>query len=153
MVVGAERTGLGLNVEAGDPRITRVGRFLRAWSLDELPQLWNVLFGEMSLVGPRPALFEQAAKYDATARRRLLVRPGLTGWAQVTGRNALTWSERIARDVWYVDHLSLALDLRILARTLGVVLRREGLYEPEGGAGDAFNRFDDGDGRPDVHDR
>ena len=153
MVVGADRMGLGLNVAAGDPRITRVGRFLRAWSLDELPQLLNVLAGEMSLVGPRPPLPAQAARYDAAQRRRLLVKPGITGWAQVNGRNALSWAERIARDAWYVDHLSLWLDLRIVARTLGVVLRREGLYEPEGGLDDDFNRFDGTDGPADVHDR
>jgi lipopolysaccharide/colanic/teichoic acid biosynthesis glycosyltransferase len=133
MVVDADRQGLGLNIEAGDERITRVGRTLRTWSLDEVPQLINVLRGEMSLVGPRPALVEQAARYDAFQRRRLEVRPGLTGWAQVNGRNRLTWEERIALDVWYVDHRSPLLDLRILARTIGVVLRREDLFG-EGGA-------------------
>ncbi len=133
MVMGADRSGLGLNVEQGDARITRVGQRLRDWSLDELPQLINVVRGEMSLVGPRPGLPDQAARYDALQRRRLEVRPGLTGWAQVNGRNRLTWEERIVLDVWYVDHRSLALDARILARTIGVVLRREDLFG-EGGA-------------------
>jgi lipopolysaccharide/colanic/teichoic acid biosynthesis glycosyltransferase len=133
MIAGAERVGLGLNIAAGDQRITRVGRLLRDFSLDELPQLVNVARGEMSLVGPRPGLVSQAARYDAFQRRRLLVKPGLTGWAQVNGRNALTWEQRITLDVWYVEHFSLWLDLRILARTPLVVARREGLFG-EGGA-------------------
>jgi lipopolysaccharide/colanic/teichoic acid biosynthesis glycosyltransferase len=128
MMVGADRIGLGLNIEAGDERITRTGHHLRDWSLDELPQLINIAVGEMSLVGPRPGLVDQAARYDATQRRRLDMRPGLTGWAQVNGRNLLTWEERIVLDVWYVEHWSLPLDLQILRRTLGVVLRREGLF-------------------------
>jgi lipopolysaccharide/colanic/teichoic acid biosynthesis glycosyltransferase len=132
MVVGADRIGLGLNVAAGDDRITRTGKLLRDWSLDELPQLINVALGEMSLVGPRPGLPDQAARYDEFQRRRLEVRPGLTGWAQVNGRNRLSWEERIELDVWYVDHWSLLLDLKILARTLGVVLRQDGLFG-EGG--------------------
>lgn len=132
MSVGADRVGLGLNVAAGDDRITETGRLLRDWSLDELPQLLNVACGEMSLVGPRPGLPDQAARYDAFQRRRLEMRPGLTGWAQVNGRNRLTWEERIVLDVWYVDHWSPLLDLRILARTLGVVVRRDGLFG-EGG--------------------
>ncbi len=101
----------------GDPRITRTGRALRRLSLDELPQLWNVLRGEMSLVGPRPTLAYQVAKYSEHQRRRLEVRPGLTGWAQVHGRARLPWSERIELDVWYVDNHTFRLDLRILART------------------------------------
>jgi lipopolysaccharide/colanic/teichoic acid biosynthesis glycosyltransferase len=133
MVVDAERIGLGLNVAVGDSRITRIGRRLRDWSLDELPQLVNVARGEMSLVGPRPGLVEQASRYTPHQRRRLAVRPGLTGWAQVNGRNALSWEERIELDVWYVEHWSLLLDLEILARTPGVVLRQEGLF----GAGGA----------------
>ena len=128
MVVDAEHRGLGLNVAEGDDRITRTGRLLRDWSLDELPQLINVARGEMSIVGPRPGLVDQAARYDAFQRRRLEVRPGLTGWAQVNGRNALSWEERIALDVWYVDHASLRVDLEILRRTPGVVLRKEGLF-------------------------
>jgi lipopolysaccharide/colanic/teichoic acid biosynthesis glycosyltransferase len=132
MVVDADQRGLGLNVAEGDDRITRVGRHLRDWSLDELPQLINVARGEMSLVGPRPGLAEHATRYDAFQRRRLEVRPGLTGWAQVNGRNALSWEERIALDVWYVDHRSPRLDLSILRRTPGVIIRKEGLFG-EGG--------------------
>jgi lipopolysaccharide/colanic/teichoic acid biosynthesis glycosyltransferase len=132
MVVGADRIGLGLNVASGDDRITRTGRVLRDWSLDELPQLINVVRGEMSLVGPRPGLPDQAARYDAVQRRRLAMRPGLTGWAQVNGRNRLSWEERIVLDVWYVEHWSLKLDVQILARTLGVVARQDGLFG-EGG--------------------
>ena len=128
MMVGADRIGLGLNIAEGDERITRTGQLLRNWSLDELPQLINIALGEMSLVGPRPGLVDQAERYDATQRRRLDMRPGLTGWAQVNGRNLLTWEERIVLDVWYVEHWTLGLDLQILRRTLGVVIRREGLF-------------------------
>ena len=117
MVVGAESFGAGLAVDAGDPRITRVGRVLRRLSLDELPQLWNVLRGDMSMIGPRPTVAEQVERYTPHQRRRLEVKPGLTGWAQVHGRAALPWSERIELDVWYVDHRSPRLDLRILLRT------------------------------------
>jgi lipopolysaccharide/colanic/teichoic acid biosynthesis glycosyltransferase len=104
-------------VDAGDPRITRVGRILRRLSLDELPQLWNVIRGEMSLVGPRPTLAYQVEQYTPRQRRRLEVKPGLTGWAQVNGRARLSWADRIELDVWYVEHRSFWLDLRILART------------------------------------
>ncbi|MCZ7587116.1 MAG: sugar transferase [Deltaproteobacteria bacterium] len=142
MVPNAERRGLGLNVAESDERITRTGAFLRAWSLDELPQLFNVLLGQMRLVGPRPALPDHVARYDAAQRRRLLVRPGLTGWAQVNGRNALTWDEKLRLDAWYVDNRGFFLDLKILLKTLGVVARREGLYEPDAGASDAFNAFE-----------
>ena len=117
MVVGAERQGAGFAVDRGDPRITRVGRILRRLSIDELPQLWNVLRGDMSLVGPRPTLRYQVERYDERQRRRLDVKPGLTGWAQVNGRAALPWDERIELDLWYVEHRSLWLDLKILART------------------------------------
>jgi lipopolysaccharide/colanic/teichoic acid biosynthesis glycosyltransferase len=117
MVVGAERQGAGWAVNAGDPRITRVGRVLRRLSLDELPQLWNVLRGEMSLVGPRPTLRYQVEQYTPRQRRRLEVKPGITGWAQVHGRARLPWDERIELDVWYVEHQSLWLDLKILALT------------------------------------
>ena len=117
MVVGAERQGAGWAVDAGDPRITRVGRWLRRLSLDELPQLWNVVRGDMSVIGPRPTLRYQVEKYTERQRRRLEVRPGITGWAQVQGRAALPWDERIELDVWYVEHRSLSLDARILART------------------------------------
>jgi lipopolysaccharide/colanic/teichoic acid biosynthesis glycosyltransferase len=117
MVVGAERQGAGWAVNAGDPRITRVGRALRRLSLDELPQLWNVLRGDMSLVGPRPTLRYQVEQYTPRQRRRLEVKPGITGWAQVHGRARLPWDERIELDVWYVEHQSLWLDLKILALT------------------------------------
>ncbi|MBA3413318.1 MAG: sugar transferase [Actinobacteria bacterium] len=117
MVVGAERLGEGLAVNRGDARITRVGRFLRRTSLDELPQLWNVVRGEMSLIGPRPTLAYQVERYTERQRRRLEVKPGITGWAQVHGRAALSWPDRIELDVWYVEHRSAWLDVKILLRT------------------------------------
>ena len=117
MVVGAETQGAGYAVDRGDPRITRVGRVLRRTSIDELPQLWNVLRGEMSIVGPRPTLRYQVERYDDRQRRRLDVRPGLTGWAQVNGRASLAWEDRIELDVWYVEHRSALVDLKILLRT------------------------------------
>jgi lipopolysaccharide/colanic/teichoic acid biosynthesis glycosyltransferase len=117
MVVGAEKMGAGWAVDQGDTRITRVGRVLRRTSLDELPQLWNVLRGDMSIIGPRPTLRYQVEQYDEHQRRRLDIRPGLTGWAQVQGRASLPWADRIELDVWYVDNRSPKLDLRILLRT------------------------------------
>jgi lipopolysaccharide/colanic/teichoic acid biosynthesis glycosyltransferase len=117
MVVGAEQQGAGWAVNHGDSRITRVGSVLRRLSLDEVPQLWNVVRGEMSLIGPRPTLAYQVEQYTPHQRRRLAVRPGITGWAQVQGRASLPWDERIELDVWYVDHRSPWLDLKILART------------------------------------
>ena len=117
MVVGAERLGAGWAVDAGDPRITPVGRVLRRLSLDELPQLWNVVRGDMSIVGPRPTLRYQVEQYDERQRRRLDVKPGITGWAQIHGRARLSWAERIALDLWYVEHRSPAVDLKILLRT------------------------------------
>jgi lipopolysaccharide/colanic/teichoic acid biosynthesis glycosyltransferase len=117
MVVGAERKGAGYAVDAGDSRITRTGRILRRTSVDELPQLWNVVRGEMSLIGPRPTLRYQVDTYTERQRKRLDVRPGLTGWAQVHGRATLPWADRIELDVWYVEHRSPLLDLRILFRT------------------------------------
>src|SRR5439155_2512524 len=117
MVVGAEKLGAGFAVDMGDPRITRVGRFLRRTSVDELPQLWNVIRGEMSVIGPRPTLRYQVERYDERQLRRLAVKPGITGWAQIHGRATLPWAERIELDVWYVEHRSPALDLKILART------------------------------------
>ena len=123
MVVGAEAKGAGFAVDRGDPRITRVGAILRKLSLDELPQLWNVIRGEMSIIGPRPTLRYQVEKYDDRQRRRLDVRPGLTGWAQIHGRATLPWSERIELDVWYVDHHSPRTDAMILLRTPGALLR------------------------------
>jgi len=129
MVSGAEFTGAGLAIAEGDARITRVGEFLRRTSLDELPNLWNVLRGEMSVVGPRPTVSSQVQRYTPRQRGRLAVRPGLTGWAQVNGRASLPWPERIELDLWYVEHRSLALDLRILARTVSMVLRGGGVYK------------------------
>jgi lipopolysaccharide/colanic/teichoic acid biosynthesis glycosyltransferase len=117
MVVGAEKMGPGFAVNEGDPRITRAGRILRRLSLDELPQLWNVLRGDMSLIGPRPTLAYQVERYTPRQRRRLEVKPGITGWAQVHGRAKLPWDERIELDVWYVEHRSFWLDLKILAKT------------------------------------
>jgi lipopolysaccharide/colanic/teichoic acid biosynthesis glycosyltransferase len=117
MHVGAEAHGAGFAVNEGDPRITRVGRVLRRLSLDELPQLWNVVRGDMSLIGPRPTLAYQVERYTPRQRRRLEVKPGITGWAQVHGRARLPWNERIELDVWYVEHRSPWLDLKILART------------------------------------
>jgi lipopolysaccharide/colanic/teichoic acid biosynthesis glycosyltransferase len=117
MVVGAETKGAGFAVDRGDSRITRAGRVLRKLSLDELPQLWNVVRGDMSLIGPRPTLRYQVDQYTPHQRRRLEVKPGITGWAQIHGRATLPWDERIELDVWYVDHRSPRLDLLILART------------------------------------
>ena len=117
MVVGAEHQGSGLAVNRGDSRITRVGRLLRRLSLDELPQLWNVVRGEMSLIGPRPTLRYQVEQYSERQRRRLDVKPGITGWAQVNGRASLPWEDRIELDVWYVENRSPWVDLKVLART------------------------------------
>ena len=117
MVVGAERQGAGFAVDRGDARITRVGRILRRTSIDELPQLWNVVRGDMSVIGPRPTLRYQVDRYDERQRKRLDVRPGLTGWAQVNGRASLPWADRIELDVWYVEHRSPLVDLKILLRT------------------------------------
>ena len=129
MVDGAEFTGAGLAIAAGDARITRLGALLRRTSLDELPNLWNVLRGDMSIVGPRPTLKGQVDEYTDRQRGRLTVKPGITGWAQINGRASLPWPERIELDLWYVEHQSLALDLRILSRTLGQVLRGHGIYK------------------------
>ena len=126
----------------GEPdaeRDTRVGRALRATSVDELPQLWNVVRGDMSLIGPRPTLPEQVAHYSPRQRGRHAVRPGLTGWAQVNGRNSITWPERIELDLWYIEHRSLPLDARIVGRTLLRLVRRDGLYG-EGGVNQGFPR-------------
>ncbi len=128
MVRGAERMGAGIYVLEGDARITRSGRLLRRLSLDELPNLVNVVRGEMSIVGPRPTVQEQVDRYTERQRRRLEVKPGITGWAQVNGRTSLPWPERIELDVWYVDHRSLLLDLRILARTAWMLATGRGLY-------------------------
>src|ERR671931_294058 len=122
MVPGAEEMGAGIYVLEGDPRITRVGRMLRRLSLDELPNLLNVVRGDMALVGPRPTIPPQVDRYTERQRRRLEVKPGMTGWAQVNGRVSLSWPERIELDIWYVDHRSLLLDLRILAKTFWLLV-------------------------------
>jgi lipopolysaccharide/colanic/teichoic acid biosynthesis glycosyltransferase len=131
MRVGAERQGAGYAVNEGDPRITRVGRVLRRLSVDEIPQLWNVVRGDMSLIGPRPTLAYQVEKYTPRQRRRLDVKPGITGWAQIHGRARLPWDERIELDVWYVEHRSPWLDVKILARTPAALFA--GTYKGETG--------------------
>jgi lipopolysaccharide/colanic/teichoic acid biosynthesis glycosyltransferase len=136
MVDGAEHIGAGLAVNADDARITRVGAFLRRTSLDELPNLLNVLRGEMSLIGPRPTLPVQVEQYTERQRGRLLVKPGITGWAQVNGRTSLPWSERIELDLYYIANRSLRLDLRILWRTIAIVLGGEDLYKGQTGGWD-----------------
>jgi lipopolysaccharide/colanic/teichoic acid biosynthesis glycosyltransferase len=128
MVEGSDPVGIGEPVASGDPRITKVGALLRRLSFDELPNLVNVLRGEMAIVGPRPTIEPQVELYTPRQRRRLEVKPGMTGWAQVNGRTALPWEERIELDVWYVEHRSLRLDLRILARTARLLLTGRGLY-------------------------
>jgi lipopolysaccharide/colanic/teichoic acid biosynthesis glycosyltransferase len=133
MVPGAEQIGAGMAVNYGDPRITRVGAVLRRLSLDELPNLVNVLRGEMAVVGPRPTIQAQVDQYTDRQRRRLEVKPGITGWAQVNGRASLPWDERIELDVWYVDNRSLGLNLRILARTARMLATGHGLYKGETG--------------------
>jgi lipopolysaccharide/colanic/teichoic acid biosynthesis glycosyltransferase len=133
MVSGAEGMGAGLAVTEGDSRITRVGALLRRLSIDELPNLVNVLRGEMAIVGPRPTVPVQVAQYTDRQRGRLAVKPGITGWAQVNGRAALPWDERIELDLWYIEHRSWGLDLRILARTLRMLVAGHGLYKGETG--------------------
>jgi len=133
MVSGAEHVGAGLAINQDDPRITRVGALLRRTSLDELPNLVNVLRGEMSLIGPRPTLPVQVEQYTDRQRGRLAIRPGITGWAQVNGRASLPWSERIELDLYYIEHRSLALDLKILRRSVSLVFGGAGLYKGETG--------------------
>ena len=133
MVAGAEHVGAGLAVNHGDPRITRVGAILRRFSLDELPNLVNVLRGDMAVVGPRPTIQAQVDQYTDRQLRRLEVKPGITGWAQVNGRASLPRHERIELDVWYVDNRSFRLDLRILARTVRMLATGHGLYKGETG--------------------
>ncbi|HEC34973.1 MAG TPA: sugar transferase [Anaerolineae bacterium] len=132
MVINAEKIGLGLEVAKDDPRITRVGKVLRHWRLDEIPQCLNVLKGDMSVVGPRATIPSHVARYTPHQRRRLEMKPGMAGWAFVNGNNAIPWDQRIELDIWYIDHWSLWLDLVILLKAVGVVLRREGLYDAEG---------------------
>lgn len=129
MVDGAEHIGAGLAIDEDDPRVTRVGALLRRTSLDELPNLVNVVRGDMSLIGPRPTIAVQVAQYTDRQRHRLAIRPGITGWAQVHGRASLPWSERIELDLHYIEHRSLALDLRIVWRTLAIVFGGKGLYK------------------------
>ena len=131
MVTGAEHMGAGLAVSEGDTRITRVGRLLRRTSLDEVPNLVNVLRGEMAIVGPRPTVPVQVDRYTERQRGRLAVKPGITGWAQVNGRTELPWDERIELDLWYIEHRSWRLDLRILWRTARMVFGGDGLYRGE----------------------
>ena len=131
MVPGAETMGAGIYVIEGDARITRVGRLLRRFSLDELPNLVNVLKGDMAIVGPRPTVREQVDRYTERQLRRLEVKPGITGWAQINGRTSLPWPDRIELDVWYVEHRSLRLDLRILARTARMLATGHGLYSED----------------------
>ena len=131
MVPGAESMGAGLYVLEGDPRITRTGRLLRRFSLDELPNLINVLKGDMATVGPRPTVQEQVDRYTDRQRRRLEVKPGITGWAQINGRTSLPWPERIELDVWYVENRSLRLDLRILMKTARMLATGHGLYSED----------------------
>jgi lipopolysaccharide/colanic/teichoic acid biosynthesis glycosyltransferase len=133
MVDGAEHVGAGLAINENDPRVTRVGAFLRRTSLDELPNLLGVVRGELSFIGPRPTIPMQVAQYTERQRGRLAIRPGITGWAQVNGRAALPWSERIELDLYYIEHRSLALDARILWRTVAIVLGGSGLYKGQTG--------------------
>ncbi len=115
------------NLQSDEYRLTRFGKFLRDWSIDELPQLWNVVIGDMSLIGPRPFIAEYASRYTAEQMRRHEVRPGISGWAQITGRNSISWNQKFILDVWYVDHCKLALDLKILFSTVPLVLKRAGI--------------------------
>jgi len=131
MVPGAESMGAGIYIVDGDTRITRVGRLLRRFSLDELPNLINVLRGELAIVGPRPTVQEQVDRYTERQRRRLEVKPGITGWAQINGRTSLPWPDRIELDVWYVEHRSLWLDIRILMKTARMLATGHGLYSED----------------------
>ena len=131
MVTGAERLGAGLAVSEGDTRITRVGRILRRTSLDEVPNLVNVLRGEMAIIGPRPTVPVQVEQYTERQRGRLAVKPGMTGWAQVNGRAEIPWDQRIELDLWYIEHRSWVLDLRILWRSVRIVFGGDGLYRGE----------------------
>lgn len=133
MVKNAERIGAGLAVDEDDPRILRSGALLRRLSIDELPNLINVLSGQMSIIGPRPTVRSQVERYDKHQLRRLEVKPGITGWAQVNGRAALPWSERIELDIWYVDHRSARLDAVIIWRTLRLLVSGDGVYRGEDG--------------------
>ena len=142
MVPGAEALGSGLSVTNNDPRITRVGRFLRLWTLDEIPQLVNVLKGDMSIVGPRAWVPSEAAYCPQSDSRRFDFRPGMAGWAWIHGRNRLPWKERIRLDIWYVDHWSLALDFYILAKAFILLFRRKGVYSSGNAGGTSKTQAD-----------
>lgn len=136
---GAIKEGLGYNITKNDERITRIGKLLRKYGIDELPQLFNVIKGEMSLVGPRPTFRYQVEKYNEFQKQRLLVKSGITGWALIHGRNLLSWEERIEYDVWYIENWSLWLDLKILIKTVYLIfIKREGIYGKKG-INDSFN--------------
>ncbi len=138
MIEGAVNKGLGYNVSKDDDRITSIGKFIRKWAIDEFPQLINVLKGEMSVVGPRPTLRYQVEKYNDFEKKRLLVKPGLAGWALIHGRNSLTWEERIKYDVWYVENWSQWLDIKIIYRTFYLIfVKQDGVYG-KGGINDPF---------------
>ncbi|TSC95213.1 MAG: UDP-phosphate galactose phosphotransferase [Parcubacteria group bacterium Licking1014_1] len=140
MVEGAINKGLRYTVSENDERITKIGKFLRKWGIDELPQLINILRGEMSLVGPRPTFRYQVEKYNNFEKKRLLVKPGLTGWAIIHGRNSLTWEDRIKYDVWYVENWSLRLDAKIIFKTFYLIfIKQEGVYG-KGGINDSFEK-------------
>lgn len=128
MCDNAEKMGIGLSTAKNDPRITRIGKILRKTSIDELPQLFNIIQGKMSFIGPRPAPISHLEKYSKLDLKRLEILPGITGWAQVNGRNKLTWPERIEKDIWYVENLSFLLDIIIILKTIKVVLSSEGVY-------------------------
>src|SRR2546423_9591179 len=137
MVQGAEGMGAGMAVNEGDPRITRVGAILRRYSIDQIPNLVNVLRGDMAIIGPRPTIPVQVEQYTPRQRGRPAVKPGITGWAQAHGRAALPWSERIELDLWYIEHRSWRLDLQILSKTARMVLHGAGLYKGASGGSDA----------------
>lgn len=140
MVVGAVNKGLGITVTENDERITKIGKFLRKWGIDEFPQLINILKGEMSLVGPRPTLKYQVEKYSDFQKKRLQVKPGLAGWALIHGRNSLSWDERIKYDIWYIENWSLWLDIKIIFRTFYLIfIKQEGIYG-KNGINDPFNK-------------
>ncbi len=133
MIEGAVDKGLGYTVAQNDERITRIGKFLRKWGIDEFPQLINVLKGEMSLVGPRPTLRYQVEKYTDFQKKRLQVKPGITSWALIHGRNLLSWEERIKYDVWYIENWSLWLDIKIILKTFYLIfIKQEGVYGKDG---------------------
>ncbi|MBI3741909.1 MAG: sugar transferase [Chloroflexi bacterium] len=136
MIVNAEKIGLGLEIAHDDARITRVGHVLRRWTLDEIPQLFNVLRNEMSVIGPRPTVQSQVERYTPWQRRRLTMKPGMAGWAWIHGRNNLAWSRRIELDVWYVEHWSLWLDVKIFFIAVLILFRHEGVYGTDGIARD-----------------